>query len=327
MSGSVSLPNDPSVPIHNQPHAEILQPPPPSWVRHVFTGPDGLRSGWRLALYVLMVVALVILMSLLLRFVHFGPGMLLWRFLAGETVMLIATFVPGFAMARIEKRSFGTYGLPVQPAFGRMFWIGAIWGIVCLSVLLLAMRSNGNFFYGGLAVRGVRIVKFAAFYAFLFLMVGFVEEFLLRGYSLFTLTEGIGFWPAALLLSFLFGAAHLQNKGEAWIGALAAAFIGLFFCLTLQRTGNLWFAVGLHASWDWGETFVYAVPNSGQSAPGGLLRSSFHGSPWITGGTVGPEGSVLVFVLIAVMWLIFDWLYPAVKYPEKKSLPPAGSNT
>jgi hypothetical protein len=46
-------------------------------------------------------------------------------------------------------------------------------------------------------------------------------------------------------------------------------------------------------------------------APGHLMSPSFHGSRWLTGGSVGPEGSVLVFLLIAVLWVLFDRLYPA----------------
>jgi membrane protease YdiL (CAAX protease family) len=144
-----------------------------------------------------------------------------------------------------------------------------------------------------------------------FLVVALYEDFLFRGYSLFTLAEAIGFWPAAVLLSFAFGFIHLRNSGESWVGALAATCIGLFFCLTLRRTGTLWFAIGMHASWDWGESFLYSVPDSGQLAPGHLLHSSFHGARWLTGGSVGPEGSVLVFVLVAGMWALFDRLYPA----------------
>jgi hypothetical protein len=157
------------------------------------------------------------------------------------------------------------------------------------------------------------VLKFAAFWAVLFLVVGLFEEFVTRGYTQFTLTQGIGFWPAAILLSAAFGAIHLGNQGEGWIGALGAACIGLFFCLTLRRTGTLWFAVGMHASWDWGETFFYSVPDSGLIAPGHLLKSSFHGSRWLTGGSVGPEGSVLLVLIIAVLWITFDRLYPEVK--------------
>ncbi|MGA7379817.1 MAG: CPBP family intramembrane glutamic endopeptidase, partial [Terriglobales bacterium] len=107
-----------------------------------------------------------------------------------------------------------------------------------------------------------------------------------------------------------FGAIHLQNPGEAWVGALCAGLIGLFFCFTLRRTGSLWFAVGMHASWDWGESYLYSVPDSGGMVTGHLLNSGFHGSHWLTGGSVGPEGSVLVFVVIGASWLLFDRVYP-----------------
>jgi hypothetical protein len=87
--------------------------------------------------------------------------------------------------------------------------------------------------------------------------------------------------------------------------------VALFFCFTLRRTGNLWFAVGMHASWDWAQSFFYGVPDSGVVEPGHFLQARLHGPVWMTGGSVGPEGSVLLFALIAVMWFVFDWLFPA----------------
>jgi hypothetical protein len=73
--------------------------------------------------------------------------------------------------------------------------------------------------------------------------------------------------------------------------------------------------VGFHLSFDWGETFLYSVPNSGTVEPGHLLNSSFHGPMWLTGGSVGPEGSIFVFVLIALLWILLDRMYPHAKYP------------
>jgi uncharacterized protein len=143
-----------------------------------------------------------------------------------------------------------------------------------------------------------------------FLCVGLFEEFLFRGYAQFTLATGIGFWPAATALSAVFGSTHLFNRGEDKIGALSVFVIGMFFCLTLRRTGNLWFAVGMHAAFDWCETFLFSVPDSGLVAPGHLLNSSFHGPAWLTGGTVGPEGSVMAFVVVGIAAAIFAVVYP-----------------
>ena len=294
----------------------ITETPAPSSQssRDLFIGPHGLRAGWRFVIYLAGFFAVLFLLSFVVKFMlpsrpHPVPP--LWGFLIGECVLLLSAVLPAVALARFEKRPFGAYGLPRPGAFGKQFWIGAVWGLIAITILLLVMRGVGAFYFGGLALHGARVLKFAVFWGVLFLTVGFAEEFLFRGYSLFTLAEGIGFWPAALLLSAIFGVVHLGNQGEAWIGGLAAACIALFFCLTLRRTGNLWFAVGMHASWDWGESFLYSVPDSGTVTPGHLLNSSFHGPQWLTGGSVGPEGSALVFVLIAVMWVVFDRLYPA----------------
>jgi membrane protease YdiL (CAAX protease family) len=98
--------------------------------------------------------------------------------------------------------------------------------------------------------------------------------------------------------------------------------IGFFFCFTLRRTGSLWFGVGFHAAWDWGETFVYSVPDSGTIFPGHLLKSSLQGPRWLTGGVVGPEGSVLCFAVLGLVWIVFAWRYPEVKYrvPDRERL-------
>ena len=113
------------------------------------------------------------------------------------------------------------------------------------------------------------------YYAVLFLLTGFFEDFLMRGYSQWVLSQGMNFWPAAALLSVSFGYIHGANPGEAKTGLVAAGLIGFFLCLTLRRTGDLWWAVGFHMAWDWGESYLYSVPDSGTLLPGHLLNSSF----------------------------------------------------
>jgi uncharacterized protein len=282
----------------------------PSYARNLFLGPDGLRPGWGIAFYFTAFYLLQIQASRLAWSYQFGASGL-WSTMLEESGSFVAAVVPAAVLSFVEHRKWGAYGLPATGKFVRLFSTGVFWGLVAISVLLLALGVLGDFSFGRLALHGGRIVRFAAFWALMFLFVGLFEEFLARGYMQFTLARAIGFWPTALILSAGFGLGHLRNEGEHWTGALAAAAIGLFFCLTLRRTGNLWFAIGFHAAWDWGETFLYSVPDSGMVAPGHLLRSSLHGPAWLTGGTVGPEGSVLCFVLIAVVWIAFDRVHPA----------------
>jgi uncharacterized protein len=280
----------------------------PSYARTLFFAPDGLRPGWGFAFYVLGFYALQHIAVDLAWMRDLGASGL-WNMLLEELGDLIAAMIPAIVLARVERRPWKTYGLPRGRAFGRFFWFGTVWGFAAISLLIFSLYGLHVFFFGHITLHGNRIMRFTGFWAAYFLLVGLFEEFLLRGYSQFTLARGIGFWPAAITLSCVFGLIHLRNGGEQWPGLLAAAFIGFFFCLTLRRTGNLWFAVGFHAAWDWGETFFYSVPDSGTRFPGHLLNSSLHGPPWLSGGTVGPEGSVVCFLTIAVVWIAFDRIY------------------
>jgi membrane protease YdiL (CAAX protease family) len=290
-------------------HQPSLEP-----MHTIFAGPQGLRAGWRLLLYFVMWRALRALLGAALDKIEPHLAIKVWLDLITELGSFVVVVIPAVVMGWIEKRTLGDYGLPRRGAFGKSFWVGVVWGIVAITALMLAIGGVGDFSLGRVALHGQRILKFAAFWGAFFLVVGFFEEFLLRGYTQFTLTQGTGFWPAALLLSTIFAALHYGNPGETWVGLLAVAAIGLFLCLTLRRTGNLWFAIGFHASWDWGESYLYSVPDSGGMVTGHLMHSSFHGSRWITGGSVGPEGSVLVFLIIALMWVAFDRMYPEAKY-------------
>lgn len=293
----------------------------PSYVYTLFMGPCGLRPGWGIAFYFLMFYGLQRLVGLWSDSWKLGDlrSMMLEEFLA-----LIAAIIPSLILAKIERRRWRNYGLPLGQAFGKLFWVGALWGFSGITILIGSQYEMHAFDFGHLVLHGARMARFAAFWMLMFLLVGFFEEFLLRGYSQFTLTRGVGFWPSALVLSSVFGLIHLWNGGEEWPGLLAAAAIGLFFCLTLRRTGSLWFAVGFHVAWDWGETFFYSVPDSGTVFPGHLLSSSLRGPRWITGGSVGPEGSALCFVVIAALWAAFDRTYREAKYllPEKESEQP-----
>jgi uncharacterized protein len=277
-------------------------------------GPQGLYPGARWLIYLAMgLVALALFNSVSASLRPYLSNSLWWR-MGEEVSMMLAAILPGFVMARVEGRAFGDFGLPAKLAFGRNFWLGALWGLSSLTALILMLRMLGAFSFGGLAQHGGRILKFGLFWAVFFLFAALFEDFLMRGYSQWVLTKGMNFWPAAAVLSIMFGAIHLANPGETKIGIAGVIAIGFFFCLTLWRTGNLWWAIGFHMAWDWGESFLYSVPDSGSLTPGHLLNSWFNGPVWLTGGSVGPEGSYMLFVVLGAVWVLFDRAYPDVKY-------------
>jgi hypothetical protein len=287
---------------------------PSSRAAAIFWNEREFRAGWRLLVFALLFVIFSRFGTFLITVVHLPlmtlTGLTATSLLVYEVTGIIAAFGAGAIMGILEGRPFGGYGLPRKGAFGARFWQGTIWGIAMIAAIVFLIRAFGGFSFGELALRGSALWSYAALWAVDFLCVGFFEEFLFRGYAQFTLATGVGFWPAATALSAGFGAVHLLNGGEDKVGALSVFVIGMFFCLTLRRTGNLWFAVGLHAAFDWGETFLFSTPDSGLVAPGHLLNSSLHGAAWLTGGMVGPEGSVMAFLIVGITAVIFNFVYP-----------------
>jgi membrane protease YdiL (CAAX protease family) len=252
--------------------------------------------------------------------VEFQPG----RFVRNGALSFAALLGVSALMAIVERRKLRYYGLPLAQAFRGNFWLGCLWGFAAISALLLVLRASHSFSYGPLAITGWSIARFAGLWAIAFLLVGFFEEFLLRGYPQFTLTLGIGFWPAAVLLSLFFAFLHRSNPGETIFGLGQIVLIALFFSFTLWRTGTLWFAVGFHAAWDWSQSFFYGTPDSGILAKGHLLHSSVAGPAWLTGGTVGPEGSVLVAPLLLLLFVLFYFAFPKrTPYPDPAAVKPA----
>jgi membrane protease YdiL (CAAX protease family) len=235
-----------------------------------------------------------------------------------ELTKAIGTLLAAWVMSRLEGRRLGEYGLPLGSGQGKFFLTGAMFGIAEISAVIGVLGAAGYYSFGSLEVHGASLLKWAVFWAALFVIVGFFEEYAFRGYLQFALTKGFGFWPATIVTSLIFGVVHLANPGESWPGIVGVMAVGLFWCFTLRRTGALWFAFGMHAAFDFGETFLFSVPDSGVVFPGHLSSAAIHNGPaWLVGGTAGPEASVLDFIILAIFFYIVHVMYP-VK-PEQSS--------
>lgn len=227
-----------------------------------------------------------------------------------DSIGLLAIAGLSSLAAKVEGKPFGSFGLPLRNAFRKRFVQGVTWGLALAFLDIACTYLLGGYSFGSLALPSEKILGYGTAWAVAFTMVGLFEEFLYRGYTLHSLSIGIGFWPAAILLSAIFGGLHLMNAGEGIVGALDVMLYGLFACFTLRRTGNLWFAVGLHSAWNFSLTFLYSVPGSGMRAKGQLLHAALHGPPWLTGGAAGPEGSMIGLAVLILSFPVFSALFP-----------------
>ncbi len=305
------LPPDPSANI-----SESVTPPLspiPSTRSTVLYGPDGLRAGWSIVIYVGVLIALLFLVGLEMRWVspHLPASMRGGRgtgfhpaiAILSEASVLIAVVLATAGMARLEHRRAADFGLAGFDR-ARQFLIGLVCGFAFLSLLVGILVTTHHLTLTQSHMTLGWTLRYAAAWALAFFLVGMAEEFMLRGYLLYTLARGIRFWPAALVLAILFGALHKGNPGESPFGLVAAALIALVFSLSLWRLGHLWWAIGFHTSWDWAESYFYGTPDSGGVSAGRLMEAHAHGATLISGGATGPEGSVwagLIILLAAIL--------------------------
>jgi membrane protease YdiL (CAAX protease family) len=288
---------------------------PPPRITGTFFSSYGLRSGWRFLLWAAIAALAIACGFGALHGVVGKASFLPFQLLAIEGIQLAGAFIATWVLARfIDRKPVTTFGLALNGSAKR-FLVGLLCGFASLTFLVGLLALSHAFTLHGLAIHGWTILEYAALWALVFLLVGLSEELITRGYLLFSLTQGIGFWPAAILLAALFAAGHIGNPGENVLGIAAAGFIGLMLAWSLKWTGSLWWAIGFHAAWDWAESYFYGVPDSGGLAPGHLLVSAHSGPAWLSGGSAGPEGSALVFVVIAILAFVLSRIFPSTAPP------------
>ncbi len=335
-----------------------LPPVPGDGLRWVFLGPDGLRAGWSVLIFLAALVALLAALvtaaarfHLLDRKAGFTPA----NMFMNEVVSLLALLGAATITALVERRRLVDYNL--RDARGsRHFFSGLAVGFAALSLLAGALVAGGWMHFGGVALTGGAIASYAVLWGLTFLMTGLFEEGTFRCYLQYTFTRGLnfwwalglvmlmcagtavaskghggwgvyamavlgigpclllhlrrvpgsGFWQSAWVTSTLFGFVHTGNGGENWIGIFGAAAIGFVFCVSVRVTGSAWWAIGCHAGWDWGETYFYGTPDSGLVVRGHLLTTTHAGRVLWSGGADGPEGSLLVLVVVVLLlvWLM-----------------------
>jgi len=281
-----------------------------------FRGPDGIRAGWSIAIFLAITLAILTpiqfgLVHIAEKWYHFKfppvdeiPPAMFLVFEAASTLALLAITA---IMARIEGRSLWDYGL-ASPRGKIHFCAGWAGGFLCLSVLAGLLVWAGNLVVAGFALHGANALFYGLIYFVGFGLTGISEEITNRGYFQYTLARGLGFWPGAVISSGIFAIMHLNNHGETFLGIAQVFCAGIVFCALLRESGSLWMSIGFHAAWDWAQSYFYGTPDSATLFKGHLLISHATGSALMSGGSAGPEGSALATPVMIAGPLLLLWI-------------------
>jgi membrane protease YdiL (CAAX protease family) len=290
------------------PVTEDLFRPDPDWQGKL----KGL--GWSLAfvaLFVVAIVAIVLVQDSLLHQARAAgavrssvAAMARDEFL--QTLALFAVLTPLAWKTRTTVQGLGFGGQGLLRALG----LGAATGLALISLILIGLVYMSMARFGALSPLDTRALTNLFEFTALFALVPLLEEGMMRSFLLNQLSRIAGFWPAALATSVIFMLTHVINPNETPLGLANVALVGLVLAWSRLRTGSLWFAIGFHAGWDWAQSYVFGVADSGQTMPGALLSVQITGPVWLAGGATGPEGGVLCSLALVALAAVVLWFWP-----------------
>jgi uncharacterized protein len=279
-----------------------------------------LRAGWRLLLQtifllflggclsVLLVIILLIVRSpLLIKPTGIEPEVLLLGVIAEAFAVTVSVFL---ARRFLDKRSIESLGLKLNTWTLVDILAGIAITFLQMSLIYLLMSGLGWITFDGFAWQidpiGL-VLKNTLLFFLIFILVGWTEELLCRGYQLQTIASGLNLFWGVLLSSAIFGVLHIFNPGANWVSTMGIFLAGLFFAYAYVRTRQLWLPIGMHLGWNFFEGVVFGFPVSGLDIYP-LARIQVHGPELWTGGAFGPEAGLIVLPALALGALLI-YLY------------------
>jgi membrane protease YdiL (CAAX protease family) len=264
----------------------------------LFLLPDGrLRAGWRLALFVVVFVGALFVVSLLVSFT---------RQVASVAVQVVimagATGSSTWLMLRwMEGKPFVAVGLvwktstPLEITQGFAVALALAGGVTAIEWGIGAIRFESR--SGG---EGSSVVFTLLLLSGLLALGATTEEVLFRGYAFQRLVEGSNGAVAILVSSVVFGWVHLSNPHATSVGALNTVLAGALLGIAYLKTRALWWPIGFHFGWNWALA-VMGHPVSGlEVAQLPWQIAVVSGPVWVHGGSYGPEGGAVATAVLVL---------------------------
>jgi membrane protease YdiL (CAAX protease family) len=289
-----------------------------------------LRSGWRLAIFLLVLIIFFIVWEQVVR-VLYGlftgyrsmPFAELVLGLVYRGGLLVIALGLGYLCAHLfEELPWRSLGASFSRGWFKDLIIGSVLGFATLALAVVIAIIGRGLRFSVNQVDWTLIVRSMIGSGVILVIAAFAEEAIFRGYALQTLTRAKLAWLGVVLTLALFGAAHLTNPNVVPGFTFAnTAIAGLWFAVAYLRTRSLWLPLGLHWSWNWALGWFFGLPVSGLNlASHPLLKASDTGPVWLNGGSYGIEGGIGATIALALCTL-FLWRTSIISAdPELKKL-------
>lgn len=275
-----------------------------------------LRAGWRLLAHSILMLFLLMLFGSITFIGLALLGLQPENIFAGvsplvDILISLPTITATTFVARriLDRRSFQSLGFETDSQTLKDLVLGfaipgLLMGGIFLFELVMGWLEINEFVWAKLSL-GEWLPNLGLWFV-VYIVVGFQEELLSRGYHLQNLVEGLNLPLGILLSSSTFALLHLANPSFSLLSFLGLLASGLFLAYAWVRTRQLWLSIGLHIGWNFFEGNVFGFPVSGTDTFR-LIKIETTGPVLITGGDFGPEaGLILLPALVVGTFLIYQ---------------------
>ena len=298
---------------------------PRSMLAQILLSPNErrLRAGWRVLIQsiLLLVILSTVSIAVVILTVFLGidlntlPPLSLSYLLPTALSMTLAVWM---ARRLLDRRSFASLGFRLDRRALIDLAVGFLIPGAMMGVIFLLEVAVGWVRFDGWAWQSMpagRVVLGVLGGLAGFIVVGYQEELLSRGYHLQNIRDGMGLGWGLLLSSGIFALMHLDNPNVTWYTALPGLLVaGFFLAYGWVRTRQLWLPIGLHIGWNFFEGSVFGFPVSGIDLVG-LIQQTPTGPVTFTGGPFGPEAGLVLVPAMAVGVALVWW------YTRRRPIP------
>lgn len=296
-----------------------------------------VRSGWKIAAVMGIFLAVTLILGSILGAIigiilvaqgHFdmatmdyteaGYAMINQLNLASmfiQEVVMILT--PIIAWKYVMKRPLSNMGLtPVKKGWKDLS-VGLVFGIVSMTIVFIVLLLTNQ-----ASVESWRptFSLDLIIYLILFILVGFGEEILGRGFIISVLRQTKNIPAVLIISSVIFALLHGANSGIGILPLINLTLIGLLFAYMYLKSGNIWMPIGYHITWNYFQGNVFGFKVSGTNT-NGLLTTSLEKNTLLNGGDFGPEGGLFVTAIILIGFIFVKYYYRNSEYDFLTSEP------
>jgi membrane protease YdiL (CAAX protease family) len=295
------------------------------------------RSGWKIGLLFVLFIITTIILSAVFSMVYGIVVVALHPEFAGNEARL---------MAYVQQQFSGMGNLPgaflhLIQCLSLIIWVVLFWKLwdkgkvreigltniksswkdLCAGLLIGAVSFTIVAFIL-LATKSVEMVNGFGMPKFsrsllvelvVFIFVGINEELFCRGYCMTVLKQTKKTWAPLIISAMIFSVMHSMNGGISLVAYINLFLFGIFMGYLFMKTKNIWMCIGYHITWNYFQGDIFGFLVSGNNTDS-IYKIKVLSSNIINGGNFGPEGGLVVTILLVIsIILVYKFI------PNRKS--------